>query len=106
MHLYMSGTPKNDAFQALENQMCSHRLFSMHGVYAREVMKWLEMVKAGVRTFDHYCDYAPSAISRLERKDQEQRALLVQRGIEDEWVGVLQAGAINRAHLLFPSMQV
>jgi len=49
MHLYMSGTPKNDTFQAVENQMCSHRLFSMHGDYAREVMKWLEMVKAGVR---------------------------------------------------------
>lgn len=91
MHLYMSGTPKNDAFQAVENQMCSHRLFSMHGDYAREVMKWLEMVKSGVRTFDHYCDYAPSAVSRLERKDQEQQALLVQRGIEDEWVPYAEA---------------
>lgn len=91
MHLYMSGTPKNDTFQVVENQMCSHRLFSMHGDYAREVMKWLEMVTAGVRTFDHYCDYAPSAISRLERKDQEQRALLVQRGIEDEWVPYAEA---------------
>ena len=69
MHLYMSGTPKNDAFQVVENQMCSHRLFSMHDEYAREVMKWLEMVKADVWTFDHYFDYAPSSISRLERKD-------------------------------------
>ena len=91
MHLYMSGTPKNDAFQVVENQMCSHRLFSMHSSYAREVMKWLEMVKSGVRTFDHYCDYSPSAISRLERKDQEQRALLAQRGIGGVWVPYAEA---------------
>lgn len=91
MHLYMSGTPKNDAFQVVENQMCSHRLFSMHGDYVREVMKWLEMVKAGVRTFDQYCDYSPSAISRLKRKDQEQQAILAQRGIEDEWVSYAEA---------------
>lgn len=91
MHLYMSGTPKNDAFQAVENQMCSHRLFSMHGEYAPEVMKWLGIVKAGVRTFDHYCEYAPNAISRLERKDQEQQVLLAQRGIDEEWVPYAEA---------------
>ncbi|WP_157994889.1 hypothetical protein [Paracoccus tegillarcae] len=87
----MSGTPKNDAFQAIENQVCSQRLFSMHGAYAPEVMKWLGMVKAGVRTFDDYCQYEPRAIARLEQKDQEQQALLVQRGIEDEWVPYAEA---------------
>lgn len=91
MHLYMSGTPKNDAFQAIENQMCSHRLFSMHSDYAREVMKWLGMVTAGVRTFDDYCRYDPQAVSKLEQKDQEQRTLLVRRGIDDAWVPYAEA---------------
>jgi hypothetical protein len=87
----MSGTPKNDAFQVVENQMCSHRLFSMHSDYAREVMKWLSMAKAGVRTFDEQCEYAPALLARLERKDQEQRALLAQRGIGGEWVPYAEA---------------
>ena len=59
MHLYMSGTPSNDHYQVIENQMCTHRLFSMHGEYMGQVMKWLDLVKSGVRTFDDYCNSKP-----------------------------------------------
>lgn len=105
MHLYMSGTAKNDAFQALENQMCSHRLFSMHGDYAREVMKWLSMAKAGVRTFDEQCEYEPALLARLERRDREQSRLLAQRGIAERWVpyAVALREASNNRSATIPS---
>ena len=44
MHMYMSGTPSDDHYQVIENQICTHCLFSMHGDYRREVMKWLGIV--------------------------------------------------------------
>jgi hypothetical protein len=40
----MSGTPRNDKFQELENSICTHRLFSLHGSYEAAVHKWLAMV--------------------------------------------------------------
>lgn len=44
MFFYMSGTPRNDAYQSQENALCSHRLFSLHGDYQRAVHKWLDDV--------------------------------------------------------------
>lgn len=46
MHFYMSGTPRNDVYQRQENELCSHRLFSLHGDYQRAVHKWLDDVIA------------------------------------------------------------
>lgn len=40
MHLYQSGTPKNDALQDVEDAIVDYRLFSIHGVYKKAVMKW------------------------------------------------------------------
>lgn len=45
MHFYMSGTPVCDDQQGKENALCSHRLFSLHGSYQRNVMKWLSNLK-------------------------------------------------------------
>jgi len=45
MFIYMSGTPRNDKYQNLENSLCTHRLFSLHGSYKRAVMNWLELTK-------------------------------------------------------------
>lgn len=45
MFIYMSGTPRNDKHQRLENSLCTHRLFSLHGSYKRAVMNWLENTK-------------------------------------------------------------
>ena len=91
MHLYMSGTPSNDHFQAVENQMCSHRLFSMHDNYANAVMKWLEMVRQGVRTFDDYCQFNPSALGQLATADANMQSLLRERQIEEVWIPYAQA---------------
>lgn len=46
MHFYMSGKPRNDVYQRQENALCSHRLFSLHGDYQRDVHKWLDDVLA------------------------------------------------------------
>jgi len=43
---YASGTPKNDAFQAIENQLCSHRLLSMYHDYQPDVFRWLNDVRS------------------------------------------------------------
>lgn len=38
----MSGTPGNDEWQGLENSLCTHRLFSLHGDYEKACLRWLE----------------------------------------------------------------
>jgi len=48
MFIYMSGTPRNDKFQNLENSLCTHRLFSLHGSYERAVHNWLDLAKKEV----------------------------------------------------------
>jgi hypothetical protein len=45
MRFFMSGTPRNDPLQLVEDTLCTCRLFSLHGSYQRAVMKWLEAVK-------------------------------------------------------------
>lgn len=45
MNIYMSGTPRNDKYQLVENGLCSHRLFSLHGSYKKACMNWLADVK-------------------------------------------------------------
>jgi hypothetical protein len=45
MFIYMSGTPRNDKFQNIENKLCTHRLFSLHGAYERAVQNWLNFTK-------------------------------------------------------------
>ncbi|WP_205388909.1 hypothetical protein [Sulfitobacter sp. JL08] len=87
----MSGTPSNDHFQVVENQMCSHRLFSMHANYAKAVMKWLDMVRQGIRTFDDYCQFNPSALGQLESADTDMRNLLRERRIDENWIPYSQA---------------
>ena len=45
MFIYMSGTPRNDKYQNLENSLCTHRLFSLHGSYEKAVHNWLNLTK-------------------------------------------------------------
>ena len=85
MNLYPSGTPCNDLYQAIENQMCSHRLFSMFADYQSGVMKWLEMVKSGVRTFDDYVEYTPGLDSRLSHEDRLMSQRIRERGETEKW---------------------
>lgn len=44
MKFFMSGTPRNDQFQAKEDALCTERLFSLHGDYRRAVERWVECV--------------------------------------------------------------
>jgi len=45
MRFYMSGPPKLDRLQARENELVTHRLFSLHGSYIKGSMKWLEKLR-------------------------------------------------------------
>ena len=49
MFFYQSGTPRVDQHQMVENSLCSHRLFSLHGSYERSVLQWLDHPKNGVK---------------------------------------------------------
>ena len=86
MKLYTSGTPTDNHFQVIENQMCSHRLFSMHGNYQREVMKWLDRIRSGVRTFDDYCNGRRDFLRRLDHTDTIMRRTLLEQGVQVDWV--------------------
>ena len=44
MKFYMSGTPRNDAYQNMEDELCDYRLFSLHGDYRRAVLRWIENI--------------------------------------------------------------
>lgn len=87
MHLYLSGTPKNDRFQVIENQMCSHRLFSLYRDYQSEVFSWLRDVKSGIQDFDDYCAHDPSRIEVCADADLKMQHMLRERGIAEEWPG-------------------
>ena len=91
MHLYMSGTPKNDRFQAVENQMCSHRLFSLYREYQSEVFAWLRDVKAGVHSFADYCAQDRRRTGDCETSDRKAERLLRERGITESWPGYFES---------------
>jgi hypothetical protein len=86
MHLYMSGTPRDDHYQVIENQICTHRLFSMHGDYQGKVLKWLDMIKSGVRTFDDYCEGKRGFFRWMEHQDKVMRRTLSEQGETEHWV--------------------
>jgi len=87
MHLYMSGTPKNDRFQAVENQLCSHRLFSLYRDYQSQVFAWLRDVKAGIHSFADYCAQDARRVDDCAAADRKAERLLMERGITEAWPG-------------------
>lgn len=91
MHLYMSGIPDNDVFQIIENQICTHRLFSMHEDYASAVFRWLETIKAGVRTVDDLLAARPALLTRLKAWDERAKRLLSQQKCDDQWMPYAEA---------------
>lgn len=48
MQFYFSGTPRSDKYQMMENSLCSHRLFSLHGSYEQSVLNWITHPKNGI----------------------------------------------------------
>lgn len=104
MHLYLSGTPKNDRFQALENQMCSHRLFSMYRDYQGEVFAWLRDIKNGLHTFADYCAAAAHRVDDCLKDDRKAQQMLAERGIAESWPGYFTAlsSASERLNASYP----
>lgn len=70
---FHSGTPKNDAFQWLENRFTHYRLFSMYGDYRRPVMRWLRDLKEGIDSVDAYFARYPAERFKIEAADRVRR---------------------------------
>jgi len=73
MRMYMSGTPRNDPYQPVENRLCTHRLFSMHGEYEKAVMRWLKDVKDGIFTAEAYFEKNPQHLNHIIKRDSARR---------------------------------
>lgn len=73
MRMYMSGTPRNDPYQPVENRLCTHRLFSMHGEYEKAVMRWLKDVKDGIFTAEAYFQKNPQHKDHIIKRDLARR---------------------------------
>jgi hypothetical protein len=86
MQLYMSGTPRNDAFQTIENRFCKYRLFSIYADYAPAVMNWVESIRDELLTVDDFFQRRPSQQRILANRDREYRNRLRKQGDEREWV--------------------
>ena len=73
MHLYSSGTPRNDIYQTVENRLCTHRLFSLHGSYEAACLRWLEDVSRGIFTEEDYLKCYPEQRDAAIRQDARRR---------------------------------
>ena len=85
MHLYMSGTPRNDPYQSVENRMNTHRLFSMHGEYEKQVMRWLEDIKSGILDAKQYLLAYPQHVDLIKNRDARRREAQADYGRSVDW---------------------
>lgn len=84
---YASGTPANDDFQVVENQLARQRLFSVHPNYAKPVARWLDDLRQGIFSFPDQIARTPSLSGKLARADRRMREELAERGHDPEtWV--------------------
>lgn len=85
MHLYMSGTPRNDPLQTVENRLCTHRLFSLHAEYERPVLRWVDDVANGILDSEAYLRAYPKHVDNIILRDQKRREAQAQYGHTDDW---------------------
>ena len=85
MHLYMSGTPRNDPYQTVENRMNTHRLFSMHGEYEKQVLRWVTDLRKGILDADQYLRAYPQHIDLIKNRDIRRRAQQADYGRSVDW---------------------
>ena len=85
MHLYMSGTPRNDPYQTVENRMNTHRLFSMHGDYEKAVLRWVDDLREGVLDADAYLRKYPQHRDHIINRDQRRREAQAEFGRTFDW---------------------
>jgi len=77
---FLSGTPRNDAFQWLENRFTDHRLFSLFSGYRQAIMCWLRDVKDGIDSVDAFLDRYPAQRHRIEAADRIRRQRQAEQG--------------------------
>ncbi|UXO93771.1 queuosine tRNA-ribosyltransferase [Pseudanabaena phage Pan1] len=85
MHLYMSGTPRNDPYQTVENRMNTHRLFSMHGDYEKAVLRWVKDIRSGILDADAYLKAYPQHIDLIKKRDANRRLQQREFGRTIDW---------------------
>ncbi|PSL19819.1 hypothetical protein [Shimia abyssi] len=84
---YASGTPANDEFQVVENQLARQRLLSVHCDYFKSVLRWVDDLRNGVLSFEDQLTRTPSLSSKLVRADNRMRQELSDRGFDQQtWV--------------------
>lgn len=85
MHLYMSGTPRNDPYQTVENRMNTHRLFSMHGDYEKAVLRWVKDLRNGILDADAYLRAYPQHRDHIKKRDANRRQAQRDFGRTADW---------------------
>lgn len=85
MHLYMSGTPRNDPYQTVENRMNTHRLFSMHGDYEKAVLRWVDDLREGILDADAYLKKYPQHRDHIINRDARRREQQAEFGRTFDW---------------------
>ena len=85
MHLYMSGTPRNDPYQTVENRMNTHRLFSMHAEYEKPVLRWVQDLRDGIMDADEYLRAYPQHIDLIKNRDARRREQQRDYGRQFDW---------------------
>ncbi|ARB06140.1 queuine tRNA-ribosyltransferase [Dinoroseobacter phage vB_DshS-R5C] len=85
MHLYMSGTPRNDPYQTIENRLCTHRLFSMHAEYERPVLRWVDDLRNGILDAEDYLRAYPHHRDNIIKRDAARREMQKQYGHSEDY---------------------
>lgn len=84
---YASGTPANDEFQVVENQLARQRLFSVHPNHFKPLLRWVDDIRMGIVSFGAQLDRTPSLQDKLVRADNRMRQELSDRGCDPQtWV--------------------
>jgi len=85
MHLYMSGTPRNDPYQTVENRMNTHRLFSMHAEYEKPVLRWVQDLRDGIMDANDFLKAYPQHIDLIKARDIRRREAQADYGRTFDW---------------------
>ena len=81
---YASGTPANDEFQVVENQLARQRLFSVHPDHFKPLSRWVNDLLDGVLSFEDQLARTPSLRDKLARADARMRQELSDHGYDPQ----------------------
>ncbi len=84
---YASGTPENDDFQVVENQLARQRLFSVHPNHFKPLLRWVDDLQDGIFSFEDQLTRTPSLSGKLARADARMRRELSEHGRDPKsWI--------------------